>query len=71
MKTKPFGYGSHGHSHGYSLTLLTGWLEDLADTESGTCPSIGKRAKRLELVERAVDLLNQAIDILGDDDPAR
>lgn len=65
---RPFGHGSQTIEWGYSLPLLLGHIEALAsDEENNVTGSKGPKAKRLELVQDAIDKLNQAMD-MGDED---
>lgn len=65
---RKFGHGGTTQKWGYSLPLLVGWLESLVSDESDNVTSFkGPKAKRLKLVEDAVDKLNQAMD-MGDED---
>lgn len=53
---------------GYDLPLLVGHLEGLAsDEELNVDASSGEKANRLEKVEEAIGLLNEAIDMGRED----
>lgn len=60
-------YGGHGGTadSGYDLPLLLGHLEGLASDEEETLPSSGngRKWKRHELVEAAIQNLNDAMEM--------
>ena len=57
-----FGHGGQAINHG-SLSLHIGWIEALASDEEETIKSWnGKKAKRLEKVQRALELLYEAAE---------
>ena len=62
---KPFGNEGTSHSMGYTLPMLTGWIESLANDEEdrvdGRSPD-GRIYKRYEKVMEALQLLNEACD---------
>lgn len=64
---RPFGHGGSTVDWGFTLPLLLGHLEGLASDEEQNCGSRGPKAKRLELVQDAIDKLNQAME-MGDED---
>ena len=70
MKLKPFGTGGLSHNHGYTLSLLVGHLESLVDAESETLPEStkGRRWKRMDLVEDALQKLNDALAMGREDE---
>lgn len=61
---KPFGLDGIGHSMGYTLPMLTGWIESLAldEEERIKNPYRGRLAKRYDKVMEALQLLNEACD---------
>lgn len=65
MKLKAYGQGGSTIDWGYDLPLLLGHLEGLKDDEAENLPSrtTGPKWKRHELVEKAIDLLNEATDM--------
>lgn len=64
QKLKPFGEGSMGHENGYDLPLLTGWIENLVDTEEARpMRPKGRLAKRLNLVQDGLQKLQEALEI--------
>ena len=65
---KPFGQGSLADENGYDLPFIVGWLEDMAGHEDLVlgCISIGKRFDRLQKVQEAIGLLNEACEIGGE-----
>ena len=73
MKTqallKPFGAGGSTRECGYDLPLLIGHLEGLASDEEDTITAVrrGRKATRLEKVQDAIELLNQASDMGSED----
>lgn len=61
---RPFGNGGASRRWGFDLPLLVGHLEGLIGDESDNVVSDkGPKAKRLALVEDAVDKLNRAMDM--------
>ena len=65
---KPFGNGGSTRDWGYDLPLLVGHLEGLArDEEDNVGTTSGAKAKRLERVEEAIQLLNEAMDMGRED----
>lgn len=62
---KPFGFDGTGHPMGYTLPMLTGWIESLANDEEervdNSAPN-GRIAKRYKKVMEALQLLNEACD---------
>lgn len=65
---KPFGHGGSTLDWGYDLPLLVGHLEGLAgDEEDNVGTTSGAKAKRLEKVEEAIGLLNEAMDMGRED----
>lgn len=65
---KPFGEGSSGYDSGYTLPLMTGWLEEMANHEQDEnihTPG-GRKTKRLNKVWDAIQLLNEAIEEGGE-----
>ncbi len=64
MKLKPFGIDDSSYDWGYTLPVMLGHLESLARAEEEVAASHkGSRAKRLEKVQEAVQLLNEAMDM--------
>ena len=65
---RPFGHGGPTIEWGYNLPLLIGHLEGLASDEemAGLSPN-GPKAKRLAIVEDAISMLNEAMD-MGDEE---
>jgi len=67
-KLKPFGAGGLSHDHGYTLPVLVSHIEGLVDEEqSASFADFGRRAKRLEKVEQALALLQDALDMGGEE----
>lgn len=65
---KPFGHGGTSLNHG-DLNFHIGWIEALVmDEEDREMAFRGPRAKRLERVQEALGLLNQAVE-MGNEDP--
>ena len=66
---KRFGHGSSTIDWGYDLPILIGHLEALKDDEEYTVGDSlkGPKAKRLAMVEDALQLLNDAMD-MGDEE---
>jgi hypothetical protein len=66
---KPFGGGGTTHDLGYDLPLLLGHLEALKEDEEGNLPASGKgmKWKRIELVDNAIAILNEAADMGNED----
>lgn len=64
-KLKPFGAGGTAIDNG-DLGLHVGWIEALKDDEADNIGdhflTRSPRVKRLELVEAALDKLNEALD---------
>lgn len=68
-KLKPFGVGGLSHNAGYTLPLLVSHIGSLLDEEVGFDYAVkGPRAKRIDLVEDALNLLNEAIEMGGEDE---
>jgi hypothetical protein len=64
---KPFGEGGLSHRSGYDLPLLVGHMESLVSDEAENIDTwSGRKAKRLEMVEKAIQLLNEAMDMGGE-----
>lgn len=67
---KPFGINGLSYSHGYDLPVLVSHLEGLLDSEVDECHSGrggGKKVmKRIELVEAALQKLDEAMDLGGE-----
>ena len=61
---KPFGQGSMADSQGYTLPILTSWLEDMANHEidENVRTHGGRKAARARKVLEAVQLLNEACE---------
>jgi len=57
-----FGENSTAYAHGYTLELLTSWLEDIAQHESDRRHT-KKRGQQIELLEGAIQNLNQILDL--------
>ena len=67
-KLKPFGAGGLSYEHGFSLPVLVSHLEGLVDDEQ--CAEFspwGRRAKRLAKAEEALALLQDALDMGGEE----
>ena len=65
MKLKRYGGNSSTAEMGYDLPLLLGHLEGLCEDEAETLPSktSGQKWKRHELVEAAIQKLNEAMEM--------
>jgi hypothetical protein len=62
----PFGHDSISYTHGYDLPILLSHLEGLLDGEVDAAHSKGiarKAMHRIELVEKAIGLLDEAAAI--------
>jgi hypothetical protein len=59
---KPYGQGGRAADAGYNLATIIGWLEALTSEEEETAKS-AKAKRRMELVESATQLLNDADDM--------
>lgn len=59
---KPFGQGSMADRQGYTLPILTGWLEDMAthEADENVHTHGGRKADRVRKVLDALELLNEA-----------
>lgn len=59
---KPFGQDSMADRQGYTLPILTGWLEDMAthEADENVRTHGGRKADRVRKVLDAVELLNEA-----------
>lgn len=67
-KLKPFGAGSSTRDMGYTLSFLIGHLDSLVEDESFDLKSDkGPKAKRLEKVEAAKQLLYEAQEMGGEE----
>lgn len=62
---KPFGDGGTAHRMGYTLPMLTGWIESMAhdeEEEAEKASANGRIAKRFNKVQDALQLLNEACE---------
>ena len=61
---KPFGQGSMADRQGYTLPILTGWLEDMTNHEidENVRTHGGRKAARARKALEAVQLLNEACE---------
>lgn len=69
MHMKPFGINGSTYEWGFTLPLLLGHLEGLAESEADNVgrSTRGGKALRLEKVENAISLLDEAMNMGNED----